>query len=196
MYLLPQLKGHLYSGGERDTISRSRIQRSFLSSKTVWLQEALLRSSVHSSQWRQLSQHNGKLSHFNDLQWTTPKNTITYHNALCLSPQILHKHCFQFLLGPNAYAKFWSDKQRALWYVMAFLEWSIDLLHLWEYNTKYRRDTYMILIHYVAAWNNNCSRFQGWIKNLHILFVGELLTNPSQPPFRDICAVVPMMSPE
>jgi len=22
-----------------------------------------------------------------------------YHNALCLSPQILHKHCFQFLLG-------------------------------------------------------------------------------------------------
>ena len=38
-----------------------------------------------------------------------------YHNALCLSPQILHKHCFQFLLGltmvtrenkNNAYAKF------------------------------------------------------------------------------------------
>ena len=22
----------------------------------------------------------------------------------------------------NAYAKFWGDKQRALWYVMAFLE--------------------------------------------------------------------------
>ena len=22
-----------------------------------------------------------------------------YHNILCLSPQILHKHCFQFLLG-------------------------------------------------------------------------------------------------
>ena len=31
---------------------------------------------------------------------TTPENTITYHNALCLSPQNLHKHCFQFLLGP------------------------------------------------------------------------------------------------
>ena len=38
-----------------------------------------------------------------------------YHNTLCLSPQILHKHCFCFLLGPlsfpretgnNAYAKF------------------------------------------------------------------------------------------
>ena len=38
-----------------------------------------------------------------------------YNSALCLSPQILHKHCFQFLLGltlvprenkDNAYAKF------------------------------------------------------------------------------------------
>ena len=38
-----------------------------------------------------------------------------YHNILCLSPQILHKHCFQFLLGHtmvprenknNAYANF------------------------------------------------------------------------------------------
>ena len=38
-----------------------------------------------------------------------------YHNTLCLSPQILHKHCFQFLLGItmvprenkiNSYAKF------------------------------------------------------------------------------------------
>ena len=35
-----------------------------------------------------------------ECQLTTPENTITYHNALCLSPQILHKHCFQFLLGP------------------------------------------------------------------------------------------------
>ena len=25
----------------------------------------------------------------------------------------------------NAYAKLWSDKQRALWFVMVFLEWSI-----------------------------------------------------------------------
>ena len=24
----------------------------------------------------------------------------------------------------NAYKKFWGDKQRALWYVMVFLEWS------------------------------------------------------------------------
>ena len=44
-------------------------------------------------------------------------------------PKILHKHCFQFVLGVkmapretenNAYAKFWDDKQRALWYVMVF----------------------------------------------------------------------------
>ena len=45
------------------------------------------------------------------------------------NPKILHKHCLQFLLGikmapketeNNAYAKFWGDKQRALWYVMVF----------------------------------------------------------------------------
>ena len=29
----------------------------------------------------------------------------------------------------NAYAKFWGDKQRALWYVMVFLEWSIASLN-------------------------------------------------------------------
>ena len=28
----------------------------------------------------------------------------------------------------NAYAKFWRDKQRTLWYVMVFLEWSIEAL--------------------------------------------------------------------
>ena len=44
-------------------------------------------------------------------------------------PKILHKHCFQFLLGVktapretenNAYAKCWGEKQRALWHVMVF----------------------------------------------------------------------------
>ena len=49
-------------------------------------------------------------------------------------PKVLHKHCLQFLLGVkmapretenNAYAKFWGDKQRTLWYVMVFLEWSM-----------------------------------------------------------------------
>ena len=42
-------------------------------------------------------------------------------------PKILHKLCRQFLLGVkmasgetenNAYANFWGDKQRTLWYVM------------------------------------------------------------------------------
>ena len=28
----------------------------------------------------------------------------------------------------NAYAKFWGDKQRTLWYVMVFLEWSIFVI--------------------------------------------------------------------
>ena len=43
--------------------------------------------------------------------------------------EILREHCLQFLLvvkmAPretenNAYAKFWGDKQRALWYVIVF----------------------------------------------------------------------------
>ena len=44
-------------------------------------------------------------------------------------PKIWHKHGLQFLLGVqmapretenNAYAKFWGDKQRVLWYVTVF----------------------------------------------------------------------------
>ena len=44
-------------------------------------------------------------------------------------PKILHERCLQFLLGvklapreteSNAYAKFWGDKKRALWYVVVF----------------------------------------------------------------------------
>ena len=63
------------------------------------------------------------------LQLATTENTTTYHDALCLSPKILHKRFFQFLLGPFllpretencAYANFWGEKQRALWYVMVF----------------------------------------------------------------------------
>ena len=43
-----------------------------------------------------------------------------YHNTLCLPSKILHKHCFQFLMGPtmvprenknNAYAKFWRPNK-------------------------------------------------------------------------------------
>ena len=44
-------------------------------------------------------------------------------------PKILQKHFLQFLFGVkippretenNAYAKYWGDKQRALWYVLVF----------------------------------------------------------------------------
>ncbi len=36
-----------------------------------------------------------------------------YHNTLCCPSKILHKHCFQFLLGQqnNACAKFWRDNK-------------------------------------------------------------------------------------
>ena len=33
----------------------------------------------------------------------------------------------------NVYAKFWGGKKRALWYVMVFLEWSIEIWHLSEF---------------------------------------------------------------
>ena len=72
----------------------------------------------------------------NQIQLITPENTITYHNALCLSLKSLQagKHCLQFLLGVkmapgetenDAYEKFWGDKQRTLWHVTVFLEWAI-----------------------------------------------------------------------
>ena len=57
--------------------------------------------------------------HFGDFDWFLLMFFIghfgKYHNTLCLSPQILHKHCFQFFMGltmvprenkNNAYAKF------------------------------------------------------------------------------------------
>ena len=71
----------------------------------------------------------------NWLQLPTPENTITYHNALWLTPHILHKQCFQFLVG----VKMAQEKLKTmimqnlgvtnkehygmLWY---FLEWSIE----------------------------------------------------------------------
>ena len=60
------------------------------------------------------------------------KNTIILF--ICPS-KILHRHCFYFLLGltmipketgNNAYAKFWVEKQRVLWY---FSYWLIPILN-------------------------------------------------------------------
>ena len=69
-------------------------------------------------------------------------------------PKVLHKHCLQFLLGVkmapretenNAYAKFWGDKQRTLWYVIVFLEWSILLVNfgkvLWSFANKLQQNS-------------------------------------------------------
>ena len=55
-----------------------------------------------------------------------------YHNTLCLSPQILHKHCFQFLLRitmvPRENKMLMQNlgqKQRVLWY---FPKWPITIV--------------------------------------------------------------------
>ena len=49
------------------------------------------------------------------------RNAITYHNALCSSPQnFAFKHCFPRETEDNAYAKFWGNKQRALWYAVVY----------------------------------------------------------------------------
>ena len=57
-----------------------------------------------------------------------------YHNTLCLSPQILHKHCFQFLLEltmiprenkNNAYAKF-GGTNKEYYGIFRTGQWAID----------------------------------------------------------------------
>ena len=66
---------------------------------------------------------------FKRWQLTTPE--IPWHTIMLFVcyPIILHRHYLQFLSGikvalreteNNAYAKFWVDKQRALWCVMVF----------------------------------------------------------------------------
>ena len=58
-------------------------------------------------------------------------------------PKMLHKQNLQFLLGVkmaprenNAYAKFWANKQRALWYVMV-LEWSLGFSRMTRLNVRF-----------------------------------------------------------
>ena len=76
-----------------------------------------------------LAMENTIINQVVETKLTAPENTITYHNALCLTSQIFYKHCFEFLLGVkmapretenNACANFLRDKQRALWCVMVF----------------------------------------------------------------------------
>ena len=63
------------------------------------------------------------------LQLTTPKNTITYQNALCSSSQNFSKALSSVSLGSEngpkrnwkqCLCKICGDKQRELWYVMVF----------------------------------------------------------------------------
>ena len=42
----------------------------------------------------------------------------------------------------NAYAKFWGNKQRTLWYVMVFLEWSIRMMPLKPVKCLSERDVH------------------------------------------------------
>ena len=48
---------------------------------------------------------------------TTTENAMTYHNALCLSPQNIASLCIRQCLF---YAAIWGYKQIASWHVMAF----------------------------------------------------------------------------
>ena len=60
----------------------------------------------------------------------------------------------------------------------------ISVLHLCEFNTQHRRDKLiMIFIYHLVAWNNDCSRFRGRIKEN--CFISWLNYKPSaQPLFR------------
>ena len=65
---------------------------------------------------------------FSTLETNRFDHSRKYHNIpvtiilFVCHPKILHKHCLQLLLGPfyNVYAKFWGDKQKALWHVIVF----------------------------------------------------------------------------
>ena len=82
-----------------------------------------------------------------------------YHNTFCLSPQILHKHCFQFLLRlttvpneneNNAYAKFGGKKK--------------------EYYGIFRSDLLFIIGHYQITFD-----FFFKASNVTYLFIWKLV---------------------
>ena len=102
---------------------------------TAKLAEAALSYLVYTSGKKSLRQNINEPMRehhmVNHIELADIKNTIILF--VCPS-KILHKHCFYFLLGlttvpretgNNAYAKFWRDKQRVLWY---FLYWLIGKL--------------------------------------------------------------------
>ena len=83
-------------------------------------------------------------------------------------PQILHKNCLEFLLrvkmAPretenNAYAKFWGDKQRALWYVMVFSV-VVNYGRWHSIPTVYSRRAFWTWAceAYLTGWQSSCLR--------------------------------------
>ena len=70
----------------------------------------------------------------------------------------------------NAYAKFWGDKQRALWYVMVFLEWSIV------------RQIIDAFVSYNMELNNKNTRFIK-INMRFVYFINPLSPNSDQHQF-------------
>ena len=77
--------------------------------------------------WR--TRHNVSLKWY-VIEWPCTGHFQKYHNTLCLSSKIFHKHCFYFLLGltivswekKQCLCKILEDKQRVLWY---FWKWPI-----------------------------------------------------------------------
>ena len=78
-----------------------------------------------------------------------------YHNTLCCPFKILHKHCFQFLLGltitpreiaNNAYAKFWRDDKGT---IIVFFKKS--LLYLVE-DKVFVLEFYITYIHTISIY--------------------------------------------
>ena len=70
----------------------------------------------------------------------------------------------------NAYAKFWGDKQRTLWYVMVFLEWSIlswaEIFHSsYYYSLSGSFVTFFIVVRKVIKSLNNsfCSNWNAML---------------------------------
>ena len=55
------------------------------------------------ARWKSPRRRLDTLKRLHDLLWNVIRHLPISHNAPCLPPKILHKHCFQFLLGRLCY---------------------------------------------------------------------------------------------
>ena len=99
-------------------------------------------------------------------------------------PKILHKHCFQFLMGVkmapretenNAYAILWGDKQKALWYAMAFsgvVNWEKNFVAWYKFSfTLWRkRDSKSPQKREVGTSRCHGSKISGWKQTENITY--------------------------